>query len=200
MVNVVLTHSALGLDSNLESWAEWLRGEGHQVIAPDLYGGDTYDTIAAGAQRAESLEMSKVVQSVQAIASELDGPVVLMGFSLGAAACEMAAMTEPGIAGLILIGAVSSPEWFGNPSWPKGLRAQVHYTVEDCWVEPSEVAALADIAPSGALEVFEYPGGAHLFAFPNFVDYEPLSADRLRSAVRRFLAEIDEAAQHPTRT
>ena len=45
MVNVVLTHSALGLDSNLESWAEWLRGEGHQVIAPDLYGGDTYDTL-----------------------------------------------------------------------------------------------------------------------------------------------------------
>ena len=195
MVNVLLTHSALGLDSNLGSWAEWLRGEGHEVITPDLYGGDTYDNIDAGSRRAESLEMNKVVQAIQAMASELDHPVVLMGFSLGAAACEMAALTEPGIAGLILVGAAASPEWFGNPVWPKGLRAQVHYTVEDRWIEPAEVAALAESAPAGALDVFEYPGSAHLFAFPNLADYDPLAADRLRSAVRTFLNEIAEAAE-----
>lgn len=195
MVNVVLTHSALGLDSNLESWAEWLRGEGHEVLAPDLYGGETFDNFEAGLQRAESLEMNKVVQAIQGIARDFDAPVVLMGFALGAAASEIAALTEQGIAGLILVGAASSPEWFGNPPWPKGLRAQVHYAAQDSSIEPAEVSALAATAPPGALEVFEYPGAAHLFAFPNFVDYEPLSADRLRTAVRAFLVELDDAAE-----
>lgn len=193
MVNVVLTHSALGMDSNLESWAEWLRGEGHEVIAPDLYGGDTYDSLDAGMRRAESLDMNKLSQAVQGIASELDGPVVLMGFSLGATVSEMAALTEPGIAGLILVGAASSPEWFGNPSWPDGLRAQVHYAAEDRWVDPAEVEALAQIAPPGALEVFEYPGDAHLFAFPNHVEYNTLCADSVRTATRSLLATIADA-------
>ncbi len=194
MVNVVLTHSALGLDSNLESWAEWLRGEGHEVIAPDLFGGETFDNFDAGVQRSESLEMAKAVQAIQGIARELDPPVVLMGFALGAGVSEIAALTEKGIAGLVLVGAAASPEWFGNPPWPEGLRAQVHYAAEDSSVEPSEVAALAASAPPGAIEVFEYPGAGHLFAFPNYVDYEPLSADRLRTAVRSFLKEVDEAA------
>lgn len=194
MVNVVLTHSALGLDSNLESWAEWLRGEGHEVIAPDLYGGETFDNFDAGLQRSESLEINKAVQAIQGIVREIDAPVVLMGFALGAGVSEIAALTEKGIAGLILVGAAASPEWFGNPPWPKGLKAQVHYAAEDRSIEPSEVAALAASAPPGALEVFEYPGAAHLFAFPNFVDYEPLAADRLRTAVRAFLKKIGESA------
>ncbi len=194
MVNVVLTHSALGLDSNLESWAEWLRGEGHEVIAPDLYGGETFDNFDAGLQRSESVEINKAVQAIQGIVREIDAPVVLMGFALGAGVSEIAALTEKGIAGLILVGAAASPEWFGNPPWPKGLKAQVHYAAEDRSIEPSEVAALAASAPPGALEVFEYPGAAHLFAFPNFVDYEPLAADRLRTAVRAFLKKIGESA------
>lgn len=193
MVNVVLTHSALGLDSNLESWAEWLRGEGHEVLAPDLYGGDTYDSLTAGLQRAESLDMKRAVQAIQGTASELESPVVLMGFSLGAAVSQIAALTEPGITGLILVGAAASPEWFGNPRWPDGLRAQLHYTREDPWIEPAEVAAFAQSAPPGALETFEYPGGAHLFAFPNYAEYDPLCSNSLRTAARTFLNEIDAA-------
>jgi len=193
MVNVVLTHSALGLDSNLESWAEWLRGEGHEVLAPDLYGGDTYDTLAAGLQRAESLDMTRAVQAIQGTASECERPVVLMGFSLGAAVSQIAALTEPGIDGLILISAAASPEWYGSPAWPKGLRAQLHYTAEDPWIEPAEVEAFAQSAPPGALETFKYPGGAHLFAFPNYVEYDPLGSDSLRKAARTFLNGIDAA-------
>ncbi len=96
-----------------------------------------------------------------------------MGFSLGAAVCEMAALTEPGIAGLILVGAAASPEWFGNPPWPKGLKAQVHYAAEDRWVIPPRSRPSPSIAPPGALEVFEYPGDAHLFAFPNYLGVRP---------------------------
>lgn len=192
MVNVVLTHSALGMDSNIDSWAEWLRGEGHEVITPDLYGGETYDSMDAGMHYAESLSMNKLTQAVQGIASELESPVVLMGFSLGATVSEMASLTEPGIAGLILVGAASSPEWFGNPPWPKGLRAQVHYAAEDRWVDPAEVDALAQSAPPGALEVFKYPGDAHLFAFPNHAEYNPLCADSVRTASRSLLASIAE--------
>lgn len=195
MVNIVLTHSALGLDSNLESWAEWLIGEGYEVITPDFFGGETFDNFEAGLHRAESLDIHKAVEVVQATASELDAPVVLMGFALGAGISEIAALTEKDIAGLILVGAAASPEWFGNPPWPDGLKAQVHYAAEDTSIEPAEVEALAASAPPGALEVFKYPGSSHLFAFPNFVDYEPMAADRLRNAVRAFLADVEATAQ-----
>ena len=190
MINVVLTHSALGLDSNIESWAEWLRGEGHAVITPDLYGGNTYDNLAAGVERAEAGDMREYAAEVRVVVNELDGPVVLMGFSLGAAVSQLAAFAGPGVAGLLLVGAALSPEWLGERPWPEGMRGQVHYAIDDRWVEHAEVTALSELAPAGALEVFEYPGQAHLFAFPNFADYEPLAADRLRGEVRRFLASF----------
>ncbi len=192
MVNVVLTHSVLGLDSNIESWAEWLRVEGHQVMTVDLFGGDTFSNLNDGVDRAESGKMMDYAAAVREAARGAEAPVVLMGFSLGAVASEIAAFTEPGIAGLILVGGASGPQWFGDPKWPAGLRAQLHYAEDDTWMEGEEAADLVAATPEGGLEVFTYPGSAHLFAFPDFSDYDALAADTLRTETKAFLASFEK--------
>lgn len=191
MVNVVLAHSALGLDANIDSWAEWLRGEGHVVATVDFFGGVTYDNLDDGVARADAGDMGEYAQAVRAAAREFDAPVAILGFSLGAAAGELAALTEPSVAGVVLVGAALSPALIGNPPWPAGLRAQLHYAEDDPWMEADQADALRAAAPPGALETFTYPGGAHLFAFPAFADYEPLAAERLRAAVGEFLASLE---------
>ena len=192
MVNVVLTHSILGLDSNVESWAEWLRVEGHQVMTVDLFGGDTFTNFNDGMDRAESGKMMDYAAAVREAARGAESPVVLMGFSIGAVASEIAAFTERGVAGLLMVGGASGPQWFGDPQWPAGLRAQLHYAEDDTWMEGDEAADLVAAAPDGALEVFTYPGGAHLFAFPNFVDYDALAAETLRTEAKAFLASFSQ--------
>lgn len=191
MANVVLTHSVLGLDSNVESWAEWLRGEGHQVMLVDLFGGDTFGNLNDGIDRAESGKMMDYAAAVREAARGTEAPVVLMGFSIGAVASEIAALTEPGIAGLILVGGASGPQWFGDPEWPVGLHAQLHYAEDDTWMEGEEAADLVAAAPEGALEVFVYPGSGHLFAFPNFSEYDALASDSLRTETKAFLASFE---------
>ena len=190
MVNVVLTHSALGLEGNVESWAEWLRGENHVVVTPDLYGGDQYEELDEGVARADSREISEYVDLVRMEVRQLDGPVVLMGFSLGAAVSEIAAFTEPGVAGAVLMFGAMSPHWMGDPPWPAGMRVQLHVSVDDPWTSEQDVAALTAAAPEGALQVFRYPGSAHLFTFPTHADYNPLSADRARTEIKAFLASF----------
>ncbi len=191
MVNVVLTHSALGLDSNVESWAEWLRAEGHQVMMVDLFGGDTFVNLSDGIARAEAGKMMDYAAAVREAARGAEDPVVLMGFSIGAVASEIAALTEPGIAGLIMVGGASGTQWFGEPPWPAGLRAQLHYEEDDPWMEGAEAADFVAAAPAGALDVFIYPGASHLFAFPNMSDYDALASDTLRTETRAFLASLE---------
>lgn len=191
MVNVVLTHSVLGLDSNVESWAEWLRAEGHEVMTVDLFGGDTFASLRDGIDRAEAGKMLDYAAAVREASRGIEAPVVLMGFSIGAVAAEIAALTEQGIAGLIMVGGVSGPQWFGNPTWPPSLRAQFHYVEDDTWMEQEEAADFVAAAPAEALEVFVYPGSAHLFAFPNFADYDALASDSLRTETKAFLASFE---------
>lgn len=190
MVNVVLTHSALGLEGNVESWAEWLRGEGHVVVTPDLYGGDKYEELDEGVARADSRQLSEYADLIRMEVRDLEGPVVLMGFSLGAAVSELAAFTEPGVAGAVLMCAAMSPRWMGNPAWPTGMRVQLHVSEEDPWNSREELEAFIESAPDGALQVFRYPGSAHLFTFPTHADYNPLSADRARTEIKAFLASF----------
>jgi len=191
MADVVLTHSALGLDSNIESWAEWLRGEGHRVLLVDLYGGDTYTSLREGHARAENGKMVDYAAMVSEAALDMESPLVLMGFSLGAVATEIAALTANGVAGMLLIGGAAGPQWFGGPTWPEGLRGQLHYAVDDAWMEVDGAADLVAHAPEGALEVFTYPGGSHLFAFPEHADYDALAAENLRNETKAFLASFE---------
>ena len=76
----------------------------------------------------------------------------------------------------------------------EGVPVQVHYAVDDPWVEAEgEVAPLGD-AVRGAGAAFEehvYPGSGHLFADPDFTEYDRASSEAMWERVIAFLDRID---------
>ena len=75
-------------------------------------------------------------------------------------------------------------------TWPQGVPAQVHYTVDDPFRQQEEIDAVvaAVEAADATVEVFDYPGSGHLFADPSKADeYQPAEAGVMWSRVAEFL-------------
>ena len=85
MAQVVLFHHSLGLTPGGVDFAEELRGAGHTVHAPDLYDGQTFETLEEGMGHApEAGKHSRMERAVHAPSSlgrgarsERDGHPVL---------------------------------------------------------------------------------------------------------------------------
>ena len=107
-----------------------------------------------------------------------------------AAAAQALAFTRPGALGTVLMHACLPPAMLGIEAWPGALRAQIHWAEADPWVDATAVDALADLAPAGACERFTYPGGAHLFGFDGYEDYDAESAALMAQRVRGFVEEL----------
>lgn len=90
-MQIVLFHSALGRRPAIERAAERLRAVGHDVAAPDLYDGATFDDVEAGVAQMKSLGWATLLERAQA-AVPATGPLVLAGLSMGAGL----AMTDEG--------------------------------------------------------------------------------------------------------
>ncbi|MFN3866514.1 MAG: dienelactone hydrolase family protein [Demequina sp.] len=191
MATVVLLHSALGLTHHVHEWADALRADGHHVVAPDMFGGETFlDTDPAVAFVDAQGGPPAFVDAVIAQTVDLDGPRVYAGFSLGAAVAEILALTRPDATGLIVMHGAISPAWIGVDTWPPGLRAQLHNASQDPWLEPEEDAAFLTLA-GGACETFVYEGDGHLFAFEGWREYDAEAAHLMHERVADFLASLD---------
>lgn len=191
MTQVVLLHSALGLTTHVHAWADALRDDGHTVVTPDLFGGDTFDDLDAGVDRVDSAGGPPAfLADALAQTAHLTGPRVYAGFSLGAAVAEVLALTRGDASGLVVMHGAMSPAWFEVTAWPAGLRAQLHYAQDDPWVEPQENAAFMLLA-GNACEEFVYPGDGHLFAFEGWREYDADAAERMFDRVTDFLADLD---------
>jgi len=192
MANVVLLHSALGLTTHVLDWADALRSDGHIVLTPDLFDGETYTDVDDGVARVDSSGGPPAfVSTAISHTHSLTGPRVYAGFSLGAAVGEILALTRPEAAGLVLMHGALSPAWIdGALAWPDALRAQLHFMQDDPWIETDENDAL--LALSGdRCEVFEYPGDGHLFAFEGWHEYDAAAAEAMYEHVTDFLATFD---------
>ncbi|MFW2512771.1 dienelactone hydrolase family protein [Demequina sp. SO4-13] len=191
MASVILLHSALGLTQPVVDWAESLRADGHLVVTPDMFGGRTFHDLDEGTAFAESEGgPPALVDAVLAQAAGLEGPRVYAGFSLGAAVAELLALTRPDAGGLVLMHGAVSPAWFGVDSWPAGLRAQLHYAVEDPRGEPEENAAFLALA-GASCETFVYGADGHLFAFEDWREHDGEAAHRMHEHVGDFLSSLD---------
>ena len=65
------------------AFADELRQAGHTVHTPDLFGGRTFETVAAGVGYAGELGFGEVLQRGVRAAEALPAEVVYAGFSLG---------------------------------------------------------------------------------------------------------------------
>lgn len=191
MTQIVLLHSALGLTDHVRAWADALRDEGHDLLVPDLFDGETFDDIDAGVEKVDAFGGPPAfVATALAQTAHLEGPRVYAGFSLGAAIAEILALTRGDASGLVVMHGAMSPAWFDATDWPADLRAQLHYAKDDPWVEDDENAAFMALA-GDACEEFVYEGDGHLFAFEGWREYDADASHAMFERVTDFLAYLD---------
>ena len=191
MATVVLLHSALGLTQPVLDWADALREDGHVVVTPDLFNGETFTDIDAGVAKVDTTGGPPAFVDVAIHQSRgIPGPRVYAGFSLGAAVAEILALTRDDAVGLVVMHGAMSPAWFGATAWPDGLRAQLHIAADDPWADADDDAAFLALAGDHC-ETFVYPGDGHLFAFEGRGEYDADAAEAMFERVTDFLAEFD---------
>jgi dienelactone hydrolase len=187
MTHIVLFHSGLGLTEHVLDFADVLRGDGHEVTAPDLYEGEVFDNLAEGVAKRDEIGIPELSRRASAAVEALPLEVVYMGFSLGAASAQALAFMRPGALGAVLLHACLPPAMLGIEAWPGALKAQIHWAEADPWMDGAAVDALADLAPAGACERFVYPSGAHLFGFDGYEDFDADAAALMTQRVRAFV-------------
>jgi dienelactone hydrolase len=197
MAEVVVFHSVLGLRPGVLGAADRMRAAGHTVHTPDLFEGEVFDDIDDGMRKEESLGFREIARRAEQAVTGLPAGLVFAGFSMGISYAEWLTASRPGALGAVLMhGAVpleALTEYFGVERWPEGVPVQVHYTVDDPWVEAEqEVVPLGeDVRGAGAeFEEYVYPGSAHLFADPDLAEYDRASSEAMWERVIAFLDRI----------
>lgn len=190
---VVLFHSALGLRPSVRAWADRLVRAGHVVHTPDLFDGEVFDALADGVRKRDAVGMMELIGRAQASVAAIKGPIVVAGFSMGAAAAEVVATSRPDVRAAILMHGAVAPATMGVSRWPSSVAVQLHYSELDPWIETGEVRELSDAvsASGGRLEVHRYDGTAHLFADEHLVEYDEGQAASMFARVAAFLTSLE---------
>ncbi|HEY1238083.1 MAG TPA: dienelactone hydrolase family protein [Solirubrobacterales bacterium] len=191
MAHVVLFHHAQGLRPDVVAWAESFREAGHEVHAPDLYEGATFDRLEDGIAHRDEVGIPTLMQRVGEFLDGLPEDLVYAGFSMGATTAHYFAVTRPGARGALLMHGTAPPQALGGAEWPTA-PAQLHYSEGDPWVDTESIAAFErSVRDAGSpLDVFTYPGDGHLFADPDGPDYDEGSAKLMLERELDFLSKL----------
>jgi carboxymethylenebutenolidase len=179
---VLLLHAWWGLDADLLAFADRLGEAGFPVLAPDLFGGRTADTIegaealATGAD--EALADAIVLGSADALAIRLGGTgrIVVIGFSFGAAwALWLPAKRPESVVGsVVYYGSMDGPSLAAGTAPVLG-----HFAADDPYEPEENVAGLETTlrAAGRAVTFHRYPGTGHWFAEPSKTAFVPEAAE-----------------------
>lgn len=198
MATVVLFHSALGRRPAVKTFADQLRAAGHSVHTPDLYDGEVFNDLHAGAAKRDALGVPVLLDRAHRAVADLPPALVYAGFSMGAAAAQALAATRPGAAGAILIQGAVPLDALGLDAWPTDVPVQLHATTADPWFDLAVVDELARAIPKDLLEVHRYDSHGHLVSDDAWIDHDPRIAERILHHVLNWLRGRQEA-NGPTR-
>ncbi len=185
MAHVLLFHHALGLTPGMDAFADHLRAEGHTVNLPDLFDGQTFESVDKAMPFVDG-HFASIVDRAIATADDLPDGSVVAGFSLGTVPAQKLAQTRSGVAGALLYDGGNPAAAFGT-SWPSEVELQIHVVAGDEWVELDVVRQLAADA-SG--ELFVYPGTGHLVADSSLSDHDPEVASLVLERTKSFLSDL----------
>ena len=183
MASIVLFHSALGLTTGSKKFAETLARDGHTVHTPDLFDGETFQSLEEGVRKRDALGIPELMHRAAKAAEVAPTTSIFAGFSMGAAAAQFLAMSRSGARGAVLMHAVLPLAAMGTNRWPE-VPVQIHASEEDPWVD---AGVLDSFAQTAAAQVFRYAGRAHLFADESSADYDPKHAEAMIERVRAFV-------------
>jgi dienelactone hydrolase len=188
MADVVLFHHAQGLTAGVAAFADELRRAGHTVHVPDLYEGNTFDTLEQGIGYASRTGFGTIMERGVAAAAPLGSEVVYAGFSLGVMPAQRLAQTSPGAKGALLFHSCLPASEFGE-TWPADVPVQVHgMDADPFFADEGDLDAAKElIAATECAELFLYPGEQHLFADSSLPSYNRAAAELLTERVLAFL-------------
>jgi dienelactone hydrolase len=189
LAEVLLFHHAQGLTDGVKAFADELRAAGHVVHTPDLYDGNTFDSIDDGVGYAREVGFDTILERGRATADGFPQELVLAGFSLGGMPAQLLAQTRPGARGALLYHAALPPAEFGG-EWPEGVPLQIHFMEDDPWAEEDLPAARAIAEVVESAELFVYPGSGHLFADSSLPDYDEPAATLLKQRSLELLSRV----------
>ncbi|CCK25582.1 dienelactone hydrolase [Streptomyces davaonensis JCM 4913] len=186
MAHVALFHSVLGPRPAELLAAERLRRAGHTVVTPDLYAGETADTLDRGFRLVERMGWAVLIERAREALTGLPEETVLAGVSMGVGVVTDLWPERPAAAGVLLLHATADLPASVRP----GLRVQLHAAEPDAFAPPERVAALQRAARKADvdLEVFRYPGVGHFYTDPDLPDHDPAAAELTWRRVLDFLA------------
>jgi dienelactone hydrolase len=189
MTTVLLLHHAQGQTIGFLAFADELRAAGHTVHTPDLFEGNTFDSLDEGVAYAGQVGFGEIIRRGTDAAADLPADIVYAGFSLGVLPAQALAQTRSGAAGALFFHACVPPSEFGE-SWPTGVPLQIHMMDADPWVEEDRPVAEALVEQVEDAELFLYPGSGHLFADASLGDYDERSAGLLMQRTLAFLDRV----------
>jgi dienelactone hydrolase len=191
MVDVILYHHAQGLTEGVRAFADDLQSAGHSVTVPDLYDGETFDTVEDGIAYAKQVGFGTIGERGLQAAEGLPNEIVYAGFSLGVMSAQELAQTRPGAKGALLFSSCFPVSEFGG-SWPQGVPVQIHgMDADPIFVDEGDLAAARELVGTAeSAELFLYPGKQHLFADRSLPDYDDGAATLLRQRVLDFLERV----------
>lgn len=194
MATVALFHSVLGPREGVHDAAALLREHGHSALVVDQYGGRTFDDYAEASAFAESIGYPGLMRLALDATAGLAAPFVTAGFSNGGGMAEFVATARPGdVVGVLMLSGALPLEMIGA-QWPTGVPAQIHYTLDDPFRSQEGIDAVAASVrqAGGECEVFDYPGGGHVFTDASKPDeYQPEEARLLWERALTFLGRVD---------
>ncbi len=190
MAEILLFHHAQGLTRGIVAFADELRGAGHTVHTPDLFGGRTFPTLEDGIAYAKTVGFDAILDLGVASADALGPNLVHAGFSMGVMPAQKLAQTRPGARGALLFSAALPPTEFGG-RWPDGVGLQIHLMEGDEWAMEDLPAAHELARTVDGAELFLYPGNRHLFADSSLPDFDEGAATLLTQRVLAFLDKLD---------
>lgn len=188
MADLVIFHSALGLRPGITHLADQLRDHGHTVHTPDLYAGEVFDDLTAGAAHRDRIGIPTLLSRARETVAALPDQLVYAGFSMGAAPAQMLAATRPGARGALLIQGGLPLDTLGLDSWPGDVPVQLHVAADDPWFDRHHARHVTATLPDDLIDYREYPTDAHLFADRDWHDHDPAATATMLDAITTWLA------------
>ena len=193
MAEVLLFHHAQGLTPGIGTFADKLRAAGHTVHTPDLFDGQTFNSIDEGMAYIKKAGFDDLRARGVRTADDLPAELVYGGFSFGEAVAQELAQTRPGARGALLFYSCIpiSGEWAFGP-WPDGVPVQIHGMDNDpIFVGEGDIDAAREIVEKVEdAELFLYPGDQHYFADSSLPSYDADATALLTRRVLEFLGRV----------
>lgn len=189
-MNVILFHSTYGLRPAVHAAADRLRASGHEVRVPDLFDGQTAESVEGGRELGEAIGRDELLRrAVAAAAPHSDQGLVYAGFSLGGAVAQQLALADEKARGLLLLHGTSDVP---DDALADGLPVQLHVADPDPF-EPDDWlnAWYLRMGRAGAdVEVHRYAGAGHLYTDPDLDDYDAEAAEATWRVALGFLDSL----------